>query len=195
MVRDGQVIIHCFGHADGVQLVPLVRRQLADFVGRIRRVVAPDVEEIAYAMDPEDLKQPFIVLILHLVAHRSQGRRGRMAQQFQGLGRFTAQVNELLVKYAGDAVQHAIDLADAFLLQRFVDDAHQAAIDDCRRAAGLADEKVPFAETHSTPPAIFANCAHDYQCGEAQLARDSGSPRAPEPNICERDVLAKKARL
>ena len=121
VVGDGQVVVDRLRHADDAQLIALLLGQLRDLVGRVLGVVAADVEEIADVVGLEDLQDPLeILLLLQLVAARAErGPRGvaQGADLLLGLG---GQVDDLLLQDAQHAVQAAVDLLDALMVERLV---------------------------------------------------------------------------
>ena len=58
--------------------------------------------------------------------------------------RLGCKVDELLIEDAEHAVEAAVDLFDALMVERFGDDAGEAGVDYRCGAAGLGDKTVSF---------------------------------------------------
>ena len=141
------VVVDRLGHADGHQVQPALVGQLGDLVGRVHRVVAADVEQIADLVGPQDLDHPLEILglaRLELVAAGAD-RAGRRRESQQGhlLGRLGREVEQFLLQHALDAVPGPVDRADGVELAGRLDDPPQAAVDDRRRPAALGDDQIP----------------------------------------------------
>ncbi len=64
-----------------------------------------------------------------------------------GLGR---QIDQLLLEQAEHAVQGAVDLLDAAVIQGFSDDAGHTGVDDGGGTAGLAHQDVAYEFSHES---------------------------------------------
>ncbi len=62
------VVVDGLGHAHGHQVQAPLVGQLGDLVGRVHRVVAADVEEIAHLVGPQHLDHPLEILLLPLAS-------------------------------------------------------------------------------------------------------------------------------
>ena len=82
--RVAQVIVDGLGHAGGDEVEPPVGRELADLVGRVLRVVAADVEEVADVVGLEDIDDALeieVLPFLQLVAAGADAPGGRRGPQ------------------------------------------------------------------------------------------------------------------
>src|ERR1019366_9313451 len=147
--RAGEVVVDRLRNADDPQFVALLGRQLANLVRGVLGVVSADVEEIPDVVRLEDLEHALeVLLLLQLVAARSQGRpRGVLegADLLLGLGR---KVDEVLLQDAKDAVQAAVDLLDRLMVECLGDHAGDACVYDGSRTARLTDEYVSNEFSH-----------------------------------------------
>ena len=105
-----------FGHADGHEIQAALVGQLRDLVGRIHRVVAADIHEIADVVGTEHVDHPlkvFVLALLQLVAacaDRTGG--GREPQEGNLVAGLSGEIEEFLLEHAFDAVAGAVDGAD-----------------------------------------------------------------------------------
>src|SRR5262249_8759914 len=128
--------------------------EASDLVRRVHRIVAADVEKITDVVSAEDIEDALVLIavggqIAELVAAGADGGRPRLAESLHGLGRVRAQVEEVFLDDAEDAVIRPIEFADARLPQGFLNDAASAGIDDRRRPTRLSDNRVPPECIHS----------------------------------------------
>ena len=153
-LRIADVVVDRLRHARGDEVQPALGRQRAHLVRGVHRVVAADVEEIADVVRLEHLDRAvevLPVLLLELVAAGADraGRR-RDAQQLDLLRRLRAEVHQLLLQHALDAVEPGVDRAEIVRERPArINDRAKAVVDDGRRPAGLRDDDV-LAASHDS---------------------------------------------
>jgi len=149
VVGDGEVIVDRLRHADHAELVALLLGELGDLVGGVLGVVAPDVEEIADVVGLEDLEDALeIGLFLELVATGAEGGAGGVLEGADLLLRLGGEIDQVLVQDAEHPVEAAVDFLNAFMVQRFGDDAGDAGVDDGGGATGLAHQNIAYEFSH-----------------------------------------------
>ena len=149
VVGGDEVVVDGLRHADHAHLPALLLGELGDLVGGILGVVAARVEEIADVVGLEDLDHALeVLLLLELVAAGAQRGAGGVAQAADGLLRLGSEVDEVLVEDAQHAVEAAVDLLDAGVVEGFADDTGDAGVDDRGRSAGLTHQKIAHEFSH-----------------------------------------------
>ena len=149
-VGDRQVVVHGFGHVDGLQRVVHGFGQLADLEAGVRRVATAVVEKVADVVGFEDFDQALVFDLvgfqrLELEAARAKRTRWRLAQRGDVAGGFFAGVDQVFGQRADDAVATGIHLADfVFVQTRGFNHAAGRGVDDRGDAAGLGVEGVHF---------------------------------------------------
>jgi hypothetical protein len=144
VVHPDQIVVDRLRDADAGQVVARRAGPLGELVGRVRRVVAADVEEVARPERRERRQRLIDSVAGQFVAARSQDAGGRLAEGVQEAGRLGPQIDGLAGEQPFDAVPEPDDPADGVAgLQRRLDDPEQRAIDDGGRPAGLADDERP----------------------------------------------------
>lgn len=154
MVGAEEVVVNGLGHADDIAVVALPLHELADLVAGVHAVVAAVVEEKADVVLLEDLEEPLVVggilvVILELVSGRAERGRRSVLQKLQLIHIFLADVVELLLQNADDAVLRAVHRGDVLLLQRLDENARRTAVDDGGRTPALAKHTRPFQISHN----------------------------------------------
>ena len=89
-------------------------------------------------------------LLLELVAAGAEGGAGRVPEGADLLLRLGGEIDEVLAEDAEHAVQRAVDLLDAVMVQRLGDDAGDAGVDDGGGAAGLAHQDISYEFSHDS---------------------------------------------
>ena len=108
-----QIVIDGLGHADHPHFVVAFDGFLMNFVGRVLRIVAADVKEIADVVGLKNFEQPVhilrglfgLLLEIDLVTAGAQRGGGRVSQALDRFGFLLIDVDELLVEDAEDAVE------------------------------------------------------------------------------------------
>ena len=144
MIRAEQIVVNGLGHAHNAALVAHRLHILVDLIAGVHGVVAAVIEEIAYIVLLEDLKDALVVRIVQLrigdlIAAGAQCGGGGILQQAQLLGILLPHVEQPIVKYTHDAVLGTQHLGNGAGLQRRVDHAVGTGIDNGSGAAGLTD--------------------------------------------------------
>ena len=156
-VGDGQVIVHGFGHVDGLQRVVHGFGELADLEAGVGRVAAAVVEKIADVVRFEDVNQAFVLDLvgfqrLKLEAARAERTRWCLAQGGDAAGGFFAGVDQVFGQRTDDAVATGVDLADFVFVQPCgFNHAAGRGVDDRGDATGLGVKSVHFFSCHETP--------------------------------------------
>ena len=145
VVGSEEVIVDGLGHAEHAALVADLLHIAVDLVAGVHGVVAAVVEEIADVVLLEDLKDALVVGVVRvgigdLIAAGTEGRGRGVEHLFQLLGVLFVHDHQAVVQNADDAVERAVNGGDAFALKGSLDDAVSAGVDNCGRAAGLADD-------------------------------------------------------
>jgi len=153
VVVDRQVVVDGLGDVDAAHRIVVLLGLLADDAQGVRRIVAADVEEGLDAVSLQDLENLLAVLEVGLVAGRTQRRARRLGHQFQVVGGFLGEVEELLVDDAAHAVVGAIDPFHRRELARFNDRADHRLVDHGRRATACATRTFPFSMCSTLPQA------------------------------------------
>ena len=153
MVGAEEVVVDGLGHAHDAALVADFLHVLGDLVAGIHGVVAAVVEEVADIVLLEDLQDALVIGVVHirighLIAAGTQGGRGSVLQKLQFRGILLAHVEQPVVQNALDTVLRAQNAGDVGVLQRGVDHAVRAGVDDGSGAAGLAEDTCAFQFTH-----------------------------------------------
>ena len=89
-----------------------------------------------------------VALLLELVTAGAESGAGGVfegADLLLGLGR---EVDQILVQDAQHAVERAVDLLYALMVQRFRDDSRDARVDDGGGTAGLAHQNISYKFSH-----------------------------------------------
>ena len=146
MVGAGQVVVDGLRDAHAAHFVAVLQHELADLVAGVHGVVAAVVEEIADVVLPEHLQDLLIIGIVFvgigdLVAAGAQRGGGRVLHLRKLGGVFLAQVEQIIVQQAHDAVLHAVDLGDDVAVQRGLDRAVRGSVDNGGRSAALAYDR------------------------------------------------------
>ena len=151
MVGEREIVIDRLRDADDAELVALRLRELGDLVGGVLGVVAADVEEVADVVRLEDFKDAVeIGLLLELVTAGAEGGAGRVlegADLLLGLGR---EVDQVFLENTEHAVERAVNLLDALMVERFGNDAGDAGVNDGGGATGLAHQNVSYEFSHDS---------------------------------------------
>ena len=141
-----QVVVDGLGNAEHAALVADLLHVAVDLVAGIHRVVAAVIEEIADVVFFENLENALIVGFVglgigDLIAAGAEGGGGRVEQAFQLCGVLLIHHHQAVVEDADDAVKRAVDLGDVLALQRGLDDAVGAGVDNGGGTAGLTDDR------------------------------------------------------
>ncbi len=141
------VVVDRLGHADADEAQTPLVGELGDLVGRVHRVVAADVAEIADVVGLEDFDQAVKVLLLRfaelVAAGADRAGRRRHPQQGDFVGGLAGEVEEFFLEHAFDAVPAGVDRADLRKAASRLDQPAEAVVDHGRRAARLGDNHVP----------------------------------------------------
>ena len=145
VVGAEQIVVDGLGHAHHAAVVAHGLHILVDLVAGIHGVVTAVIKEIADIVLLEHLQDTLVVRVIqlgigNLVPAGAQSRGGGVLQQPQLLRVLLPHVKQPVGQHALDAVLRAQYLGDGAGLQRRVDDAVGAGIDDRRGTAGLADD-------------------------------------------------------
>ena len=135
VVGAGQVVVDGLRDAHAANLIAVAQHELGDLVAGIHGVVAAVVEEVADVVLLEHLQDLDVVGLVHigvgqLVAAGAQRGGGGVLQEAQLLGILQPHIEQAVSQHALDAVLRAQHLRDGAGLQRRVDDAVGAGIDD-----------------------------------------------------------------
>jgi hypothetical protein len=141
VVRDTEVVVDGLRDVEALHLVALFGGILVDEVRSLSGVVAADVEEVLDVELLEHRDHGCEVLFGRLHAHGAEGSGGDFGDGGEVLGRLLAEVDQVLVQQALDAVAHAKDTSDVVMLQSLGDEADQRLVDHHGWAAGLADHR------------------------------------------------------
>ncbi len=145
-----QIVVDRLRHPDTGDGIAERLADLRDLQGRIHRVVAAVVEEVADVVSAKNLDQPLVlraVLVdaLQLEACRAEGSGRRMLESANGGRTFTTDVDQVLRQRADDAVTAGVHLPDIPRLPHgSLDDTAGGGVDDGRHTAGLGIERVLF---------------------------------------------------
>ena len=155
MVGAEEVVVDRLGHAHHTALVADGLHVLVDLVAGVHGVVAAVIEEVADIVLAEHLEDALIVGVVlggigDFIAAGAERGGGRILQQRQLLGILQPHIKQAVVQHALDAVLRAEHLRDGAGLERRVDHAVCAGIDDGRGAAGLADDTCAFQLFHKS---------------------------------------------
>jgi hypothetical protein len=151
VVGDGEIVVDRLRHADHAKFVALGLSELRDLVGGVLGVVASNIEEITDVVGLEDLKDAIeIGLLLELETAGAEGGAGRVLEGADLLLGFGREIDQIFVQNAEHAVERAVDLLDAFMVQRFRDDARDAGVDNRGGAAGLAYQDISYEFSHDS---------------------------------------------
>ena len=111
-------------------------------MGRVRRVVAADVEEVAGVERAKGGQRPVEVLVGEAVATRAEDARRRVRKGVEEAGRLVAEVDVLPCEQPLDPVAEPDDWTDPIAgVQGGPDDAEKRTIDDGGRSARLPDDE------------------------------------------------------
>ena len=143
-----QVVVHGLGHVDDLQLLAASASRVEQEERRLRRVVAPDVEQEANVVGVEGLDDALGLLGGRLLAHGAQGRTRRRRDPVELRRILLGEVDEVALEDALHAVQGAVHAADARIRDGRLEDADEALVDDGRGATGLSDEGVAEGAGH-----------------------------------------------
>ena len=151
VVGERKIVVDRLGHADDAELVALRSRELGNFVGRVLGIVAADVEKVADVVGLEDFEHAVeIGLFLELEAAGAEGGAGRVLESADLLLGLAGQIDKILLENAEDAVERAVNLLDALVVQRFGNDARDTGVNDGGGAAGLAHQDVSYEFSHDS---------------------------------------------
>jgi hypothetical protein len=149
VVGGGNVVLDRLRDADDAELVTGGGSRLGELGGGFLGLAVTDVEIILDVVRLEDGEHAVEVgRLLQLGAAGTEGGAGGEAEAADGLLRLGGEIDELLVQEAEHAVQRAIHLFDAFMIQGFGNDAGDAGVNNGGRAAGLADETISYEFCH-----------------------------------------------
>ncbi len=149
-VRDGEVVVDGLRHADRRDRVAQLPADLGHLVGRVHRVAAAVIEEIADVVGLEDLDEPLVLRAVlvdapELVARRPEGAARRIPEPCDRAGALGARVDHVLGQRADDAIAPGVNLADTVpVFPRRLDHAASRGIDDRGHAARLRIKRVPL---------------------------------------------------
>ena len=141
MVGDAEVVIDGLRDVEALHLVALLGSVLVDQVRRLRGVVAADVEEVLDVELLEHRNHGGEILLGRLHAHGAEGRGGDLGDGGEVLGGLLAEVDQVLLQQALDAVAHAEHAGDVVMLERLGDEADQRLVNHNGRTPGLADHR------------------------------------------------------
>ena len=91
-----------------------------------------------------------IGLFLELEAAGAEGGAGRVLESADLLLGLAGQIDKILLENAEDAVERAVNLLDALVVQRFGNDARDTGVNDGGGAAGLAHQDVSYEFSHDS---------------------------------------------
>ena len=149
VVGDRQVVVHGLRNADDTQFVALRLGELGNLVRSVLGIVAAAVEEVADVVRLEHLEDAVeVLLLLELVSAGSERGARRTAQGADLLLRLGREVDKLLVDDAEHAVEAAIDLLDAIMVEGFGDDTGHTGVDHSGGTARLGDQTVSYEFSH-----------------------------------------------
>jgi hypothetical protein len=113
-------------------------------MGRVRRVVAANVQEDPDVQCSQCRERPVEVVVGELVATRAEDARRGIGQRLQEVRRLPPQIDVGAGEQSFDAVPQANDGADPLSrIKRLTDDPEQRSIDDGGRPARLTDDECP----------------------------------------------------
>ncbi len=135
VVSEGKVVVDSFGDAEDEQFVVELTGAGGELVGSVGGIVAADVEHIVDVVTAQDLYRVLQVVVLQFVATGAEGGGRRVEQLLPERCGLLAQIDDVVLQQALDAVAHAVDLVDARAFERGLDGADQAGVDDGGRAA------------------------------------------------------------
>ena len=140
------VVVDRLGDADADEVQAPLVGEFGDLVGRVHRVVAADVAEIADVVGLEDFDQAVEVLLLRfaelVAAGADRAGRRRHPQQGDFVGGLAGEVEQFFLEHAFDAVPAGVDRADLRKAAGRLDQPAEAVVDHGRRAARLGDDHV-----------------------------------------------------
>ena len=144
VVGAEQVVVDGLGNAHHTAVIAHGLHVVVDLVAGIHGVVAAVIEEVADIMLFEYLQNALVIGVVQLgigdlVAAGAESRGGGVLQKPQLLGILQPHVKQAVIQHALDAVLCAQHLGDGAGLQRRVDHAVSAGIDNGSGAAGLTD--------------------------------------------------------
>jgi len=142
MVHLDEVVVDRLRDSDATEIVARGARRLGQPMGRIRRVVAADVEEDAGVELAESRQRPVEVFVGEAVAAGAEDARRGVCERVEEAGRLVSEVDVLPREQPLNAVAEPDDRADPLAsVERGLDDAEERAIDDGGRSAGLPDDE------------------------------------------------------
>src|SRR5690606_3546955 len=112
VVRHEKVVVDGLRQVADTDLVVLVARKLPDDVGRLRAVVAADIEEVPDAVLAEDRDEAGDSLPRRLLAGGAEGGRRRVGDELEFVDAFSTEVDEAFLEDAADSVYRAVDGLD-----------------------------------------------------------------------------------
>ena len=135
VVGAEQVVVDGLGYAHHAAIVAHGLHILVDLVAGIHGVIAAVIEEVADIVLLEHLQNALVIGVVqlgigNLVAAGAQRGGGGVLQEAQLLGIFQPHIKQAVSQHALDAVLRAQHLRDGAGLQRRVDNAVGAGIDD-----------------------------------------------------------------
>ena len=148
VVGREKVVVDRLRHADAAKIVTLFLAVLFDAMDGVHRVVAAGEEVVTNIVLLELFENDREIGVLNLVAATAQRAARRRFQPFDRRGVDRAKVENLVLHKAFDPVLHAehfVNLRVRVFLTEFeaaLNDAAKARINDARRAAALADNRV-----------------------------------------------------
>ena len=136
VVGDGKVVIDGLGDTDDAEIVALFLGKLGDLVGGVLGIVAASVEKVADILRFEDFEHALeIGLVLELVAASAESRTGSVTKTTNGLLRLGSEIDEIFVKNSENAVERAVNLFDAIMIECFGHNAFDTGVNDRGRAS------------------------------------------------------------
>ena len=126
VVRESQVIVHCFGHAHHDHLVAELRAQVLDLGSSVHGVVAACVEKVADIVSLEHLEhalvvRPAVLELFQLVAAASQGCARGCLEHLNCFRILGADIEQLLSEHPQNPVIGTVHTFDQIAFLRLLD--------------------------------------------------------------------------
>ena len=162
MVGADKVVVDGLRHADDTHLVLVTLGVLGKLCNGIHRIVAANIEEIAYVVLLEDLKQAGInlfsalfALLGKLLSARAESRCGSVLKTGDVLFvcKNSTKIDKILAKKSLNAVAHTVESADStavgILVKKTSDNTGKCCIDCRGRSAGLTYDSISVKNSHN----------------------------------------------
>lgn len=142
VVIFAQIVIDGFWDMEAVEFVAVIFCGFVDDVRGFGGIVPADIEEVADVMGTEAVEDGVAIVEGGFFTNGAECGGGGTGDQFEVLGCFAGEVDEVIAEDTVNAVAGAVNFFNFGIFSCFEDCADEALVNDDGGAAGLSDEHI-----------------------------------------------------